>query len=103
MKEDSRSRLKTILARAKPKRFPTEIQGYSLARILIYGLILPAIVLSCMGLGMVAAFQFNLSLPAKFMVLALTTVVGFTLGTIVLLKTYHVMLRFAKVKGGREK
>lgn len=98
LKEDSRLRLKAALAKYKPRRIPREIHGYSLIRILIFGLILPGIVAACMTVGVTLTFWFNLSLAWKFAVLALSTLVGFSVGALVFFKLYEYMLRFAKVR-----
>ena len=91
-------RLKATLAKFKPRRIPKEIQGYSLSRILLFGLILPATVAAFMTAGMVLAFMLGWGLLAKFAVLALTTILGFTAGTLLILKLYNRMLSFAKVR-----
>ncbi|MHC1564519.1 MAG: hypothetical protein ACXQTF_04240 [Candidatus Hecatellaceae archaeon] len=98
MKEGSRLRLKAALAKYKLRAIPREIQGYSLGRIMIFGLILPAIVAACMVAGIALAFWFGFSLLMKFGVLAFSTLVGFTAGTLIFLRLYDRMLRFAKVR-----
>ena len=95
----SRLRLKAALhRRLKLRGIPSEIHGYSLARILLFGLILPAIVTLCMVVGMVSAFLLNFSLPMKFLTLASSTLVGFLLGTLTLLRLTGRMLKFAKIR-----
>ena len=100
MREGSRfRRRKTLAERLHLTGFRREIHGYSLTRILIFGLILPAIVALCMVVGMVIAFIYSLSLILKFAVLAVSTIIGFIGGTITILKLYDKMLKFARIKG----
>jgi hypothetical protein len=98
LKEDSRSWLRVALTKYRPKRIRKEIHGYSLVRILIFGLILPAIMTVFMMTGIVLAFWFKLNLLMKFMVLTLSTLAGFAIGTLTLLRLRNQMLRFAKIR-----
>ncbi len=80
------------------RRIPMEVHGYSLPRILIFGLILPAIVTCWMVGGLALAFYLSLTLLMKFVFLALFTLIGFTVGTLTMLRLTGRMLRFAKIR-----
>ena len=80
---------------------PREIHGYSMVRVLIFGLILPAIVTAFTVMGLALAFWFGLPLLAKLLIISLTALVGFIFGTFVILNLRRQMLNFARIKKER--
>jgi len=94
-REDSRqpSRLRRFL-----KFKPAALEGYSINRILLFGLILPALV----ALGLFLSLYVSLALGFPGMVTFLLTIVGtfvgFTVGTVIIIHLSDRIIRYAEVK-----
>lgn len=77
---------------------PIGIEGYSMLRVLLLGLILPAFVSLSLLLSFLVSIRFGL--PVAYMCLAVvsSTMLGFAFGTYLLIHLSDRIVRFARVK-----
>ncbi len=88
---------KTFFQKIIPPK-PAELQGYSLNRIMIFGLILPAFVFLGLFLGIHLSFSLGLPVNIAFIVVALWTFTGFAFGTFILMRYTPKLIKYAEVK-----
>lgn len=89
-KEDSQLRRKLSLK-------PAEIQGYSIKRVLLFGLVPPAFVLTGLFLGLWLFTALGFSMFYKLVFTIGTTFAGFAVGTLVIVRLTDRIVKFARV------
>ncbi|WP_309492554.1 hypothetical protein [Candidatus Hecatella orcuttiae] len=90
-KEDSQRRHRFLSLK------PAELRGYSIKRVLLFGLIPPAFVLAGLFLGLWIFTALEFSLFYKLVFTVGTTFAGFALGTFVIVKLTDKIVKFARV------
>ena len=77
---------------------PADIQGYSLKKIMVLGLILPAFVFLGLFSSIYVSLTFRLPLNIACLIAFLWTFSGFAFGTFILIHFSNRILRYAEVK-----
>ena len=97
-KENSQSLLNFIGIRSIKPLKVASLEGYSIRRVLLIGLIFPAFVTIPLLVTLGFALSPSFSRPVAISLIFASTIAGFAVGTLVLLKMTGFIVKFAKVK-----
>ncbi|MFH1327982.1 MAG: hypothetical protein ABIH76_03920 [Candidatus Bathyarchaeota archaeon] len=77
---------------------PIALEGYSMTRMLLFGLILPAIIAFCMFVSYFISILFAFQPLVTMIIVLASSLAGFTWGTVLLFRYSGKIMKYVEVK-----
>ena len=92
------ARFKKVFFRQFIPTKPADLEGYSIKKIMVFGLILPFFVFLGLFSSIYVSLTFKLPLNITCLIAFLWTFLGFAFGTFILIRFSNKILKYAEVK-----